>query len=211
MAAIVQPTDKAGELYIPALGRKVQLIEWREDDFYDSVYQASGAITAGTSLELFRDLTNKNLQHTNLRTARNIPSGSEFVMNRIGVLIAQAFSNTVPIVGDLLKAAYAGTLTFKINDRLVSEGPLFKYQSGYGMTGSTTANSTSLVTTGVPSLAAAPNLLVAQPIKDNDDLQSTIDFKGDAWITGSQVGTTLTGALVFMNMLHGLIKKPQGR
>lgn len=211
MAAIpsVRPTGNAGELQLPD-GRVIKLVEWREGDFYDSVQQASGAISAGTSLELFRDVANKNIQHLNLRTARNIPAQSEFVMNRIGVVIAQAFSNTVPVLADILKVAYAGSLTFKINDRLITEGPLFMFQSGYGMTGGTTENAISAVTTGVPSAAAAPQLLVAQSIGDKDDLLATIDFKNDIWITGSSVMPTTAGRTVYTNMLHGFIKKPQG-
>lgn len=205
----IRPTGNPGELALPD-GRVIKLVEWREGDFWDSVTQGSGAVTAGTSLELFRDLTNKNLQATNLRVPRNIPAQSEFIMNRIGVVIAQAFSNTLVVVSDILKCAYDGSLTFKINDRLIEEGPLFKFQTGYGVTGGTTENNVSLATTGVASAAAAPQLLVAQNVNDKDDLQGTIDFKNDIWITGSSVMPTLTGRVVFTCMLHGFIKKPQG-
>jgi len=209
MAAAV-PTGKAGELFIPSLGRTIKLIEWREGDFYDHVTQASGTVTAGTSLELFRDLANKNLQHTNLRVARRIPANSELIMNRIGVLIAQAFSDTVVNGDDILKVAYNGSLTFKINDRLVSEGPIVLYQSGYGMTGATTMNNRAPYTTGVPSAAAAPQLLVAQSVIEDDDLQATVDFKNDTWITGSSVMFTLAGRVLIGCFLHGFIKKAQG-
>lgn len=204
------PTGKAGELYIPSLGRTIKLIEWREGDFYDHVTQASGAVTAGTSLELFRDLANKNLQHCNLRTARHIPANSELILTRIGAVISQAFSNTVVDADDILKVGYAGLLTFKINDRLIEEGPLMKYQSGYGITGATTTNNRGVYTTGVPSAAAAPNLLVAQSVIEPDDLQGTVDFKNDIWITGSSVMPTLTGRVLIGNFLHGFIKKAQG-
>lgn len=208
---IVQQTGKAGELYIPALGQTVRLVEWREDSYRDSVSQDAGAITQGLTLDLFRDLTNKNVQHCNLKTQRRIPSGSTFVLNRIGVLIAQAFSNTIVALDDILKVAYDGVLTFKINDRLVAEGPLVNFPSGYGMVGSTTANDRSLVTTSVASPAAAPNLLVAQTVTDTDDLNGEIVFKDDKWITGSSVMPTLAGRVVITADLHGLIKKPQGQ
>lgn len=208
---VIQPTKTAGEFYIPALGKTVQLIEWREDDYQDSVTQALGAVTAGTSLELFRDLSSKNVQHCNLKTPRRIPSGSEFVMNRVGVLIHQAFSNTLVVAADILKVAYNASLTFKVNDRLIVEGALYKFATGYGMAGATTENNTSLISTGVASAAAAPNLLVAQPVKDDDDLNGTIDFKSDSWITGAAVMPTLAGRSVMSIILHGLIKKPQGK
>jgi hypothetical protein len=205
----IRSTGNAGE-YQLADGRVIKLVEWREGDFTDSVTQASGAVTAGTSLELFRDLANKNLQHSNLKKARNIPSQSELIMNRVGVLIAQAFSNTLPPLSDIVKIAYAASLSFKINDRLIIEGALFMFQSGYGMAGSTTENNVSLVTTGVPSAAAAPQLLVAQNIGDQDSLEGTIDFKNDIWITGSSVMLTLTARNVVTVALHGFVKKPSG-
>jgi hypothetical protein len=202
--------NEPGALFIPALGRKIKMVEWREDDFYDSVLQASGAISAGTSLEFFRDLSNKNLQHTNLRTARRIPAGSEFIMARLGVLIAQAVGETLATDDDTLVVAYAGSLTFKLNDRLISEGMLVKYQTGIGVTGSTTRTGTGVVTLGVPSAAAAPSLMVAQPVSDTDDLMGTVDFKSATWISGYST-PTLTNAVLFTIMLHGFIKKPQGK
>lgn len=214
MAAVAQAGKEAGTLYIPALGKAIKLVEWREDDFFDSV--STGAVnagstpTAGTSLEFFRDLANKNLQHTNLRTPRRIPAGSEFIMSRIGILPAQAQGNVVYLPSDIVKAAYGVTLTFKINDRLVSEGPLFKYQSGYGVTGSTTENAAGLATIGVASAAAAPNLMVAQPIMDDDDLVATVDFRAASWLTG-YAQPTFSAGLTITLALHGFIKKPQGK
>lgn len=205
-----QSTGNPGELHFPALGKTIRLVEWREGDFYDSVTRASGAVTAGTSLELFRDLSNKNLQHANLKTPRRIPSNSEFIMNRVGVVIAQAFSNTVTDGDDIMKVAYAGSLTFQINDRLISQGPLIAYQTGYGMSGATTRNNATVLTTGIASAAAAPQLLVAQSVGDKDDLGATIDFKDDIWITASSVMFVLTGRIVAILFCHGFIKKPQG-
>ncbi len=211
MASIAIPGKNPGELVIPALGRTIKMVEWREDGFYDSVQVGALTPAAGTSLEFFRDLSNKNLQHTNLRTARRIPAGSEFIMARIGVLIAQAFGNTVPTDDDQIKLAYAASLTFKINDRLISESPAVKYQSGIGMTGSTTRNATGVVTVGVPSAAAAPSLMVAQPVADDDDLIATLDFKDNGWLNGGSVMPTFNARPVVTLMLHGFIKKPQGK
>lgn len=221
MAAIAQAGRSAGTLFIPALGKEIKLVEWREDDFYDTVVTgdvsaAAALVAAGTSLEFFRDLASKNLQHTNLRTARRIPAGSEFIMSRIGVLPNQGFGNVVPDPSTVVKHAYAATLTFKINDRLVSEGPLYKYQSGYGVTGSFTSTLAAgasaeggLATIGVPSAAAAPNLMVAQPVMDDDDLVATIDYRGVAWAVGAVMPTVKCIGITLS--LHGFIKKPQGK
>lgn len=214
MAAIAQAGREAGSLFIPALGKAIKLVEWREDDFYDTVVTgdvsaAAATVTAGTSLEFFRDLASKNLQHTNLRTSRRIPAGSEFIMSRIGVIPNQSFGNVMASPTDLVKHCYAATLSFKINDRLVSEGPLYKYQSGFGITGSTTQNDTGLATIGVPSAAAAPNLMVAQPVQDDDDLVATIDYKSNSWATNAVMPSVKAIGLTLS--LHGFIKKPQGK
>ena len=94
--AIAMPTGKAGELFIPALGRTIQQVEWREDDVYDHAQQTVLAVTAGSKLKFFKDLTSKNLQHVNITTQSKIPSQSEMVAFRIGVHIAQAFGEAEP-------------------------------------------------------------------------------------------------------------------
>lgn len=208
---IVTPGQNAGELVIPSLGKTIKLVEWREDDFYDTVQPSGVSPTAGSSLEFFRDLNSKNIQHTNLKTPRRIPAGSEFILTRIGVVPNQALGDTLLTDSDIVKLAYAASLTFKINDRLISEGPLYKFQSGYGVQGSTTRTTTGVVTLGVPSAAAAPNLLVAQTIKDDDDLQATLDFKDNGWINGGSAMPTFSARPGVTLMLHGLIKKPQGK
>lgn len=208
---VVVQGKEAGELRIPSLGRSIRLVEWREDDFFDTEQFAAVTPTAGSSLEFFRDLSDKNIQHTNLKTPRRIPAGSEFILTRIGLVPHQALANTLVTDDDIIKMSYACSLRFQINDRLISEGPMFKYQSGYGVTGSTTRNATGVVTLGVASAAAAPNLLVAQSVKDDDDLNATLDVKDNAWINGGSTMPTLTTRAAVSLMLHGLIKKPQGK
>jgi hypothetical protein len=231
-SAVAQPGREAGTLFIPALNRTIKLVEWREDDFYDTVtfgdVSATKTPTFGTTLNLFRDLSSKNLPHTNLRTPRRIPSGSEFIMARVGVMPLQAFGNIVYNPDDIVKLAYAATLNFILNDRLITTGPLFKYQSGYGVTGGVAGVTGATppvgsglfkgyVTVGVPSAAAAPNLMVAQPVEDNDDLVADISIVNNAWpnsldaLTNGAVAPIFTNAPAVSLMLHGFIKKPQGK
>lgn len=215
---VAVPTGNAGELLIPALGKTIKQVEWREDDFLDTMQVPVLTPSAGLELEFFRDLSQKNIQHTNIKVPRRIPSGSEFIMTRIGVLIHQAYGNVVMTDADILKLAYSAAVNFHINDRLIVEGLLVKFQSGYGVTGSTTRSNTGVVTLGVPSAAAAPNLLVAQTIKDDDDLHARMTFRDNSWLLNqatpavpqSQMPTFDTRPVVSV-MLHGLIKKPQGK
>lgn len=209
MADVIVPTGNAGEFEIPSLGKKIKLVEWREDSFYDTVQLDALAPAAGSSLEFFRDLANKNLQHTNLKTVRRIPSNTEFIMTRIGVVPNQALGNVLPTDEDVIKLAYAASLTMKLNDRLIVEGPLYKFQSGLGVAGSTTRNATGIVTMGVASAGAAPSLLVAQSVKDTDDLVATLDHRNTAWLATTSLPTYTVRMGVTLD-LHGLIKKPQG-
>lgn len=210
MNNVAVPTGVAGELFIPALGQKVRQVEWREDDIYDHV-QVEATITAGQRLNYFKDLPKKGLQHLNISTASKVPSQSEMVVFRIGVHVAQATGDTLPTDADIIKFVHDTYLTFKLGERLVLQGPVLKQQTGYGVTGSTTRNGTGVVTLGVPSSAAAPQLLVAQQISEKDDLNCWITFDDNKWLSGgtSQM-PTFSVQLVAGVFLHGLIKKPLG-
>lgn len=210
MADVIVPTGNAGEFEIPSLGKKIKLVEWREDSYFDTVQLDALSPAAGSSLEFFRDLSSKNLQHTNLKTPRRIPANTEFILTRIGVVPNQALGNTLPTDEDVIKLAYAATLSFKLNDRLIVEGPVYKFQSGLGVSGSTTRNATGIVTIGVASSGAAPSLLVAQSVKESDDLMATLDHKSNSWINGGAEMPTYTARMGVTLNLHGLIKKPQG-
>lgn len=211
---LVVATEKTGMFKIPALGNKeFQLTQWREDDFYDTVQQVLAApMTAGTILTLFRDVQNKSKQHCNLVNPSRLPSGSQMVLNRVGLLINQAFGNQLASSADILKLAYAGAFTFTLNqDRIVAQGPLVKFQSGYGVTGAVTDTTSNSFTTGVPSAASAPQLLVALPVEPTDDLGGELRFDGASWATGFAMPTlTSTYGVGITCFLHGLIKRPVG-
>jgi hypothetical protein len=137
----------------------------------------------------------------------------------------QAFGNTVTSDADIIKLAHAAYVRFAVNQsRLVVDAPLFTLQSGLGVTGSTTRNDTGVVTIGVASAAAAPQLLVAQPIGPNDSISgsdSYIAIQANNWSqSGNMPGTsnaiipqpnilpTFATSLFVWLGLDGLIKKP---
>jgi hypothetical protein len=209
--AVLRPTSETGVYEVEGLGTKIRLIEWRAGSYYDSVAFAAGAITDGTNQLLFQNLQQKNRQHTNLdNNAGRLPALTELICNRISAHITQAVGNVVAIDSDIIKLAHAAYMQVFVNqDRRVFDQPLYTAQSGYGVTGSTTRNATGVVTIGVPSAAAAPQLLVAQPIGPNDALTGKIEVDGAAWIAG-YVQPSLTNTNVVTTFLDGLIKKPQG-
>lgn len=213
---IAIPTANPGELYIPSLGKTIQQIEWREDDFYDTVAQPAGLVTSGTELDYFINLQGKQLQHSNLKKSSSIPANQQIVVSRVGVHFVQSLGANIMPDSDIIAAAHASVFTFQVNDRLITQGPAYKYQSGYGMTGSTTRNNAGIVTTGVPSAAAAPSLYVAQPVTDNDDIVGSLQYPSQNWLNNNTDGDIAATMPTFVQpsaataFLHGIIRKPQG-
>ena len=225
--AILRATDETGVYEIEGLGTKIRLLEWRAGSFYDSIsFPSDGATpqTPGVQQQLFQNLNGKTRQYSNLdNNAGRLPALNELITNRVGAHLLQSFGDTVISDADIIKFAHAAYMRVSVNQtRLIFDAPLYTAQSGYGVTGSTTRNNTGVVTVGVPSAAAAPQLLVAQPIGPNDSIGT------DSYITMYAVnqsnwaqlgaGTVPTLALatlpvfessVFATIfLDGLVKKP---
>ncbi len=66
------------------------------------------------------------------------------------------------------------------------------------------------MTIGVPSAAAAPQLLVAQPIGPNDSIgsDSYIVLPPNIWANGTNQMPTFDNAVFVKIFLDGLVKKP---
>jgi hypothetical protein len=226
--AVLRATDETGVYEIEGLGTRIRLLEWRAGSFYDTIQFASNGVTAqqqGQQL-LFQNLTNKTRQFTNLdNNAGRIPALNELITNRVGAHILQAFGDTVISDSDIIKLAHSAYLRFAVNQsRLVADAPLYTFQSGFGVTGSTTRNNTGIATVGVASAAAAPQLLVAQPIGPNDSSSgsdSYIALFANNWASTTVQGATPSATVPAANVLptfdtsmfvtiflDGLIKKP---
>lgn len=214
MNQVAIPTDKAGELFIPALGKKVQQVELREDDVYDTV-QIAGAIAAGTEYEFFRDIQNKNEQHTNIPQSRRIQAGDEVAVFRIGVHVRGALGTANASTVDIKAVLENGQLDLRFNRRIITSGPAIKFPSGYGLSGfsqETVAAGVNAVSNGVPSVAAAPTLFVPQQLKDNDDIVCKLRFPSASW-AASYTAPTVAAApgLAVSTFLRGVIKSPLGK
>lgn len=215
---IAVPTGKAGELFIPALGKSFMQVELREDDIYDTVQvgAVAGAIPAGSEFEFFRDLSNKNEQHTNIPQPRRIQSGDEVAIFRIGLYARNKCGSIHVVATDILQIVENAQLDLRFNRRIVTSGPAMKYPTGYGVAGFSdlggVAAGNQAVSIGVPSVAAAPTLFVPQQLRDNDDIVAKLRFPSAAWLTGYVVPTTTSVAGVPMTLfLRGVIKSPLGK
>lgn len=211
--AVLRPTSETGVYEVEGVGTRIRLIEWRAGSFYDSVAFAAAAITPGTNQNLFQNLQNKNRQHTNMdNNSGRLPALTELICNRIGVHFTQAVGDVVTVDEDIIKLSHAAYMQVFVNqDRRIADAPLYTFQSGYGVVGTTTRNNTGVVTVGVASAAAAPQLLVAQPIGPNDALTGKIQIDDAAgWLGGGYANPALANQNVVSVFLDGLIKKPQG-
>lgn len=207
MALGLRATGRDGEYEIEGLGRVIRISEWRIGDVYDTI-QSDATLTAGVDYDLFLNLTNKTRIHTNLRQQSKLPAKNELIITRIGAHIAQAYANTVAAASDVLKMSHATLLTFKLGERLVAEGPIFTFQSGYGMTGFANETGIDVITTGTASAAAAPELLVPQPVTPEDELNGTFSVPNNSWLNGGSLMPTIIARVCLYCFLHGFLTKP---
>lgn len=215
MNQVAIPTKNAGELYIPALGKTVQQVELREDDVYDTV-QIAGAIAAGTEYEFFRDIQNKNEQHTNIPQSRRIQAGDEVAVFRIGVHPRGRLGATHAALVDIAQVIENGHLDLRFNRRIITSGPAIKYPTGYGLSGFSDLGAATPgqagMSVGVPSVAAAPTLFVPQQLKDNDDIVCKLRFPGASWAASyAPPSVGAAPGLAVSVFLRGVIKSPLGK
>ena len=204
MAVLVPVKGSPGEFYAPHLGKTIQIVEWREDDKYDTVVYASGAMTAGLTKHFFRDLDNKEAQDTNFTTPRRLPAGEEMILDRVGLYVPLFFGDTTVRDDDALKVIENGHFKVKINKSDVGEGPFVKFPSGYGISGQTTATDRGIVSIGVPSSAAASKLIREQYLTKDHDISATAQHNDRTWDTTNM--PALGGKVQLKCFLHGLIK-----
>lgn len=198
-------------------GEVFEDVNIRSDTFHDSVLFVAGSQAAGTKKQVFRDISDKDLLHTSLTQQKKVPENNVMKVNRIGCYLQQSNGNTLASVDDILKLVCGAVMTFKLNSQEIVKGPLFKFPSGYGVTGSTTANNRSLATVGPASPVAIPELEREQIITDKTELNTTIEVTGADWIASGKItGATtyvqpsLANDVVAQVHFGGIIEKPQG-
>lgn len=214
MNQIAVPTSKPGELFIPALGKAIQQVELREDDVYDTVFIPAAAIANGTEFIFFRDIQNKNDQHCNLPQSGRIAAGDEVAVFRVGVHPREGIGNVLTAFADYKRLVANAALDLRFNRRIISQGPVVKYPSGYGLSGfsnEVAAAGIAAASIGVPSVAAAPTLFVPQQLRDNDDIQCKMRFNDAAWVPGGYTAPTMGSAMAVSLFLRGVIKSPLGK
>jgi len=190
-------------------GKKFKIVEWREDDKYDTIELQSGTTSTanGKTHNFFRDLSNKESIDTNISTARRIEAGEEMIIDRIGAYVSLAAGNELLLPADVKKIADNGYLEFKINKFVVAEGMLLRFGSGLGIVGQTTENNTGFANIGVASTAAQSKLLREQFINDKHDLFAQLMFLDrNTWTTSTLAAPSLSTFAFVKLLVHGLIR-----
>lgn len=204
----VVPVRKRPGLYYDTNSKGFfNLVEYRDENKYDTVALASGSLTSLPTLDLFKDLSSKKKLDTNFDTPRRLTQGEEMLIRRVGVDIPLAYGNTVVGLADAKKALYGGYLSVEVNKFEIAAGPLYTFPSGYGMTaGGETGNAvTGAFSNGVPSTAAVRNLEKTHEITSDHDITGTIKYEDRTWDASNMASTSArTHIRVF---LGGLVRR----
>jgi len=206
MATLRPLPGKPGKFFDNATGKVVTLTEARETDRYDTVERVSGAMTAGTQLNFFRDLNNKNELDANIPEAGKLVTGSErMIIERIGFGIMPANSTLITTSADYKRIVSATFIEVKLNKFVVADGPCEVFPSGYGLTGQTTDNAASVMNLGVPSTAAQSKFVEQQVVTDQHTIKATATFQARSWLTTS-TQPTLDNQNAMRLYIHGILE-----
>ncbi len=212
MADTLMPIPgEPGWYYIPALDKKVKIVDTREDNLYDSVQILLGAMAAGTMYPFFVNVPMGKLRiDTNFTTPGKVPAGTEMAITRCGIEFSAASGDDVPTGIDLKKVICNAYLTWMISNTSFAEGPATAFPSPYGPYGNTVENGQSLITNGVPSLNAGADLKAPQDVAYNHDLRSEMTFFARPWAVLAAGGLTalqpvLTHSIIARAYLHGIM------
>lgn len=178
----LRKTKEPGVFYDDVLGKYIKIVEWSQGDRYDTVVTASGAVTAGTSKNFFRSLTDKEKLDGNFPSPRRVLSnGEEMILERVGVYCPLSLGNTVVAPADIKKAAEGFYLSVKLDRKEICDGPAMRFPTGYGLAGQTNETGAGIVSIGVPSVLAAPKLARAHELNMDSDVDATGVWYDRVW------------------------------
>jgi hypothetical protein len=207
-------------------GQILNISEYREDDKYDTIVIYSDNfehITAGTQYVFFRDVEKKFPIDTNLTQPSRLSMGEEMVVDRVGASVDLYAGEYSVANSDFGQVVFNGHLRVNVNNLLLAEGPLVKFASGYGLTGSGiyhtgdnlagVSNTGIFVNIGVPSQAAVPKLVRTQTLTEKHEFIGYLSFFSRAWMDRKQsqfeVGMAeieYSSVVPVKCWLHGLLK-----
>lgn len=179
--AVVPVPKQPGRYFDTSTGKYVDIVDYHDADRYDTVRLASGAVTAGTEINLFKDLSSKDKIDANISQTSRLSQGEEMLVRRVGFDIPLCFGDTRVAPADIKRVAYGAYCEVKLNDKIIAEGPLYTMPSGYGLAGQTNENAAGIVSVGVASTAAQRQLEKTHWLTSNQDITGTVKFFDHTW------------------------------
>lgn len=217
-------------------GQVLNIAEYREDDKYDTIFIPGGGVRMGpgtvlpfgTRFTFFRDILTKHQIDTNFTLQSRVSAGEEMIIDRIGIYPHHLISGNkqeynsvegppaIPpniLAADIIRIIENGYFRVDVNSQLLAEGPMFKFASGYGISGH--SHHQNCLGVGTPSNVAAAKLVKTQILTKRHEILGYLIFHDHDWIldeTDCPVSeivpiyiATIPGILVTA-FLHGLIK-----
>lgn len=204
--ATLKPIPGRPGHFVDQSGKVIVLTEAREADRYDTENQATGAITAGSSLSYFETKTDKKELDANFPEPNKLVTGSErFVMEWLGVNVQPASGTNIATGRDIKRVVAHGFLEFRLNRNVVEDGPLERFPSGYGLSGSSAQSNEAVINLGVPATASVRGLKEQQVVTDQHTVKCSITFPSRAWLTTGTL-PTLDSEIAIRIYCHGILE-----
>jgi len=193
--------------YINTQTREIfELIDAVEGNKYDTVRQASGAVTANQKIKIFDTKADKLDVDADFHTQGQVVGQSEkLLMEWIGIEMPLNEGANLVQIDDIKRAISNVSFLFQLGKTVIAKGPIITFPSGYGLAGQTVETATGVVSIGVPSTAAVEKLHRRQFVTSKHSVKCELVWDNRAWISGFAM-PTLDAAVTFRVYLHGLIE-----
>ncbi len=151
------------------------------------IFDTTIIVSAGTTQQLLftapQGTNNKSTMDTNLTQSRSLPSPESFTIKRIGLQVqSTSLQDMVKIQNQVLHTFYA-------NQKIYSQASVAYYPVGFGVFGSTTENTVSAITNGIPGENGVRSLVYDIPLNPLDPFYAQLDVYGAGTPSARSVGS----------------------
>jgi len=225
MSTLVQIPNQPGKFAIPGLGKQIDIVEWNEQDIYDTVvYPAGLQLSAAAQVNFFTQVNGKARIQTNLTTNSKVPARHSAIVLKAGVFVQPKWGTAVPELADQMAVYQEGSWDLLKNRKVqIEETHMWGAATGYGFVAYGVDFAAPAVTVapgsnGVASPAAIPPLLVPFELSSDDDFEGHIFMRSPAGLTAvggvaapAFTSHTLAQDTPVMFVLHGFLRAPATR
>lgn len=208
--APIMPIRGANGYWVTPDGRKFQLVNYREDVMYDTLFLAAGLQVTGR-IPFLQNWNNKRLNDTNFSgSIARLPGGQAMIVQWVGFKVVDCFANTIALPRDIKRVTGNLYVDVSLAGFKQCEGPLERFNTPFGLTGNTTENDAGIVSLGVPSPAAFRPLEQPVYMDSTMDFEAGVTFDNHFWALPAPAVNlpTLDRALAIRIYFGGIIGKP---